>query len=101
MRAGIASRSVVNQLSCQGESKDLAGNREPRRNGKITGIDLARKTYSSTTNYTGALHLQSRYVRSRPGAVPGTYRSSSLLSVPSRRNRGEHPGAAERATKAD
>jgi hypothetical protein len=52
MRAGIASRSVVNQLSCQSDLTDMAGNRDPRRDSGSGQEDLARKSYSSTRSYT-------------------------------------------------
>jgi hypothetical protein len=42
----------MNQLSCQRELKDLAGNREPRRDGGSGEEDLARKTCSSARSYT-------------------------------------------------
>jgi hypothetical protein len=42
----------MSQLSCQGELKDLAGNREPRRHGGSEQEDLARKSCSRSRSYT-------------------------------------------------
>jgi hypothetical protein len=55
MRAGIASRYVVNQMPCQGELNDLAANREFVENAESNKKDLARKTYASGRSYTETL----------------------------------------------